>query len=67
VRGFAYEAAGSVPDADRRRGAGAVAAAGETWSIPTALIRADPGDHEAWAGGAEEAAMELVRGRAGAY
>jgi uncharacterized protein YbjT (DUF2867 family) len=67
VRGFAYEAAGSVPDAERRRGASAVAAAGETWSIPTALIEADPGDHQAWAGRAEEAARELVRGRAGAY
>ena len=67
VRGFAYEAGGTVPEADRSRGADAVAAAGATWSIPTALIDADPADHESWAGRAEEAAMKLVRGGPGAY
>jgi hypothetical protein len=67
VRGFAYEAAGKVPDANRRRGAEAVTAAGTTWSMPTALIEADPGDYESWAAQAAEAAAKLVRGGARAY
>ena len=67
VRGFAYEAAGSAPGADLRRGADAVRAAGSTWSIPTALIGADPADGDAWVERAAAAATELVRGAGGAY
>jgi nucleoside-diphosphate-sugar epimerase len=67
IRGFAYEASGSVPDADLRRGAAVVAEAGATWSIPTALIEAEPTRYEAWAQAAAGAALDLLRGGAGAY
>ena len=67
VRGFAYEAAGSVPPAELRRGAAAVAAAGSAWRIPTALIEADPAPHDAWVEQAAGAAQALISGRGGAY
>ena len=43
VRGFVYEAAGSVPAPLLERGAAAVARAGETWRIPIASRRRRPG------------------------
>jgi uncharacterized protein YbjT (DUF2867 family) len=48
VRGFVYEAAGSVAGSSLRRGAGAVRAAGERWRIPVAFVDADPTDPSAW-------------------
>ena len=48
VRGFVYEAAGSVQDHRLRHGAGLVKEAGERWHIPYALVEADPSSHEAW-------------------
>jgi hypothetical protein len=48
VRGVLYEAAGSVSTTDLERGAETMAAASARWRIPTRLVRADPGDREAW-------------------
>jgi hypothetical protein len=48
VRGFVYEAAGTVNPALLERGREAVTAAGDTWRIPVASILVDPGDHVIW-------------------
>jgi NAD(P)-dependent dehydrogenase (short-subunit alcohol dehydrogenase family) len=48
VRGFVYEAGGSVPREHLERGAGLVESAGAQWRIPVAIIDADPADHESW-------------------
>jgi uncharacterized protein YbjT (DUF2867 family) len=42
VRGFVYEAAGSVDGALLEQGAAAVRAAGERWRIPIAVVDDDP-------------------------
>jgi uncharacterized protein YbjT (DUF2867 family) len=49
VRGFVYEAAGSVEGALLERGAEAVRAAGERWRIPVATVFADPSEARVWA------------------
>jgi hypothetical protein len=41
VRGFVYEAAGSVPEPTLGEGARIVERAGERWRIPVALLRED--------------------------
>jgi uncharacterized protein YbjT (DUF2867 family) len=48
VRGFVYEAAGSVEDAVLEAGASRVVATCEGSRIPYTLLRADPSDHQAW-------------------
>jgi uncharacterized protein YbjT (DUF2867 family) len=48
VRGFAYEAAGSVDAAWLERGAAAVRSASRTWRIPVEVVVADPADPNAW-------------------
>jgi NADP-dependent 3-hydroxy acid dehydrogenase YdfG len=48
VRGVVYEAAGTVEPGLLARGAAAVAEASTTWSIPSEVVEADPGDPEAW-------------------
>jgi uncharacterized protein YbjT (DUF2867 family) len=48
VRGFVYEAAGTVPEPLLSAGAAAVARAGETWRIPVAAVDADPAERGAW-------------------
>ena len=68
VRGFVYEAAGSVPAPLLERGAAAVARAGETWRIPVASVEADPADPVAWAEAAFAAVSKLAqRGPASRY
>lgn len=65
VRGFAYEAAGSVAPEHLERGAGIVERAGTTWSIPVAILReVPPAGSDGWAGWSEIAAgrlLELLR------
>jgi 3-hydroxyisobutyrate dehydrogenase-like beta-hydroxyacid dehydrogenase len=58
VRGFAYEAGGSVDPALLASGAAAVREAGERWRMPAEVVEADPGDHAAWL-----AAMRAAVGR----
>jgi nucleoside-diphosphate-sugar epimerase len=48
VRGFVYEAAGSMDPELLAEGAAAVRAFNETFHVPIGLIEADPGDPEAW-------------------
>jgi uncharacterized protein YbjT (DUF2867 family) len=59
VRGFVYEARGSVDQALLAQGAAMVAEASERHRMPTSLIEADPADNEAWADAAA-AAVEHV-------
>lgn len=49
VRGFVYEAAGSVNPILLERGREAVAAVADTWRIPVASVLVDPGDFSTWA------------------
>jgi uncharacterized protein YbjT (DUF2867 family) len=60
VRGFVYEAAGSVPASLLETGAAAVARAGETWRIPVASVDADLADPNAWADAMLAATLGLV-------
>jgi hypothetical protein len=48
VRGFIYEAAGSVDPILLARGREAVDAAAETWHIPLGTLLADPNDDVTW-------------------
>lgn len=48
VRGLVYEAAGTLPRALLREGAGAVRKASLTWQMPIAIVEQAPADHEAW-------------------
>ncbi|MGH2985602.1 MAG: hypothetical protein ACRDLO_02805 [Solirubrobacterales bacterium] len=63
VRGFVYEAAGSVEPRLRERGRAIVTAAGERWRIPFELVDADPADAGAWRAGMLAAITRLVGGR----
>jgi hypothetical protein len=49
VRGFVYEAGGSVDPILLARGQEAVDAAAETWNIPLGTLLVDPNDHATWA------------------
>lgn len=49
VRGFVYEAAGSVDPGLLAGGEQAVEAAAGTWRIPVASVFVDPGDRDTWA------------------
>jgi nucleoside-diphosphate-sugar epimerase len=60
VRGFFYEAAGSVEDSLLEGGAAAVRAAEERWRIPVALVETAPGDASAWVEAALAATLELA-------
>jgi nucleoside-diphosphate-sugar epimerase len=55
VRGFVYEAAGTVDAALLERGAQIVHAASETWRMRTEIVTTDPGAHDAWLEAAAEA------------
>lgn len=48
VRGFVYEAAGSVDPILLARGREAVEAAAETWHIPVSFVLVDPNDISTW-------------------
>jgi nucleoside-diphosphate-sugar epimerase len=61
VRGFAYEAAGSVDQRHLAKGRAIVERAGETWRIPVALL-AGGRDQPGWAPRTAEAVAALVAG-----
>ncbi len=48
VRGFVYEAAGSVAAGLLEGGAAAVRSAAETWRIPVSIVEGEPRDPGAW-------------------
>jgi uncharacterized protein YbjT (DUF2867 family) len=62
VRGFVYEAAGTVPADVLTGGAARVRRAHETSMIPVAVLDVDPADREAWVAGAERAIHGLLSG-----
>ncbi len=64
VRGFVYEAAGSVEPRHLRRGREAVHAAEARWRIPVASVHLEPWDWEAWVDAMLGAAERLVGGAA---
>ena len=63
VRGFVYEAAGSVDPRLLANGRTIVESAGRTWRIPVAVISADPADHRAWLDDAVAATTSVVTAR----
>jgi hypothetical protein len=62
VRGFVYEAAGTVEREHLERGAQIVRGAANRWRIPVEVVTEGPGDWEAWTGGMLGAAERLVGG-----
>ena len=48
VRGFVYEAAGSVAAESRQRGAALVRSAAQTWQIPVEIVDSDPAGPDEW-------------------
>jgi uncharacterized protein YbjT (DUF2867 family) len=60
VRGFVYEAAGSVNAALLASGAEIVRSAGMTWRIPYEIVRADPSDAGSWAAEMKDAALRAI-------
>jgi uncharacterized protein YbjT (DUF2867 family) len=61
VRGFAYEAAGSLPGATLGEGARIVERAGERWRIPVTLLT-DDRNRPGWAQSAGRAIARLLAG-----
>jgi hypothetical protein len=61
VRGFVYEAAGSLPEATLGEGAHIVERAGERWRIPVALLSEDR-SRAGWASRAAEVVAGLLAG-----
>lgn len=60
VRGFVYEAAGSVDPAALAEGAGIVRTANETFRIPVEILGADPADRAGWVGAALDAVRRVL-------
>lgn len=60
VRGFVYEAAGSVDPECLERGRAIVHEAGARWRIPVELVDADPAERRAWLGRMLAAAERLT-------
>lgn len=48
VRGFVYEAAGTVSADDLAQGEAAVGAAARTWRIPVEVVKENPSDPQGW-------------------
>jgi hypothetical protein len=61
VRGFAYEAAGSLPAATLGEGTRIVERAAERWRIPVTLLREDRGQPD-WAKSAADSVARLLAG-----
>ncbi|MGZ5413151.1 MAG: hypothetical protein ACXWYV_11530 [Solirubrobacterales bacterium] len=61
VRGFLYEAAGTVPPQILEGGSEIARTASRTWRIPVEIVTADPAYPQAWAGEMAAAATGLTR------
>jgi uncharacterized protein YbjT (DUF2867 family) len=64
VRGFVYEAVGSVEPNCLERGRAAVDAAAATWRIPVAAVSADPAQPAVWLDEAVAATLNITGRRA---
>ena len=62
VRGFIYEATGSVAPEILEGGAEAVGEASARWRIPARILEADSSDHEAWTRQAAATTTDVLRG-----
>jgi hypothetical protein len=62
VRGFVYEASGTVEPSHLRRGAEIVRGAAARWRIPVEILDRDPADPEGWSRAAVAAARRLTGG-----
>jgi nucleoside-diphosphate-sugar epimerase len=60
VRGFVYEAAGSVDGQLLGRGAVAVRAAAERWRMPAEVVEAEPDDETVWLAAMTGAVAQLL-------
>ena len=60
VRGFVYEAEGSVDGELLTRGAALVRESGERWRIPVEVVGADPASPRAWCAAMRDAAERLA-------
>jgi hypothetical protein len=60
VRGFVYEAAGTVDPELLRGGAATVGEAAQRWRIPAQVVEADPTDHEEWLSAMRAAVERLL-------
>jgi nucleoside-diphosphate-sugar epimerase len=60
VRGFVYEAAGSVQSSLLRGGADAVRAASQRWRIPVEVLEQDPAEWRPWVEAARVAISRLT-------
>jgi uncharacterized protein YbjT (DUF2867 family) len=62
VRGFVYEAAGSVEPSHLEQGEAVVRTAADTWRIPAEAVGTDPSDPAEWAEEMVAATMRLTSG-----
>jgi uncharacterized protein YbjT (DUF2867 family) len=60
VRGFVYEAAGTVPGSHLRGGEEIARKAAERWRIPVEVVDCDPRDRAAWLAGMLTATRSLI-------
>jgi len=60
VRGFVYEAAGSLDPALLEGGAAAVSAAAARFRMPVEAVSVDPADHDAWLAEASAAVRRVL-------
>jgi nucleoside-diphosphate-sugar epimerase len=60
VRGFVYEARGSVDQALLKRGCEAIGVVGDTWRVGTSCVYVDPSDPYDWAQIMAESAASLL-------
>lgn len=63
VRGFVYEAAGTVQAHRLAGGRELVEAAGSRWRIPYRIVEEDPAEHDAWLAGMRRACTDLLAAR----
>ncbi len=61
VRGFVYEAAGTVERQLLAEGVAIVGSASDRWRIPTAIVRTPPSAHQEWLADMAEAVERLLR------
>jgi uncharacterized protein YbjT (DUF2867 family) len=61
VRGFVYEAVGTVSADDLARGEAAVVAAATRWRIPVEVVKASPSDLQSWLQSMLGATLQIVR------
>ena len=63
VRGFVYEAAGSMETTVLERGAQIVRSASRTWRIPSEIVTTDPAARGEWLQAMKDAIERLLAGR----